>query len=372
MIVAGYEYKDEKPFQNVYLTGLVRDKQRRKMSKSLGNSPDALKLIEDYGADGVRVGLLLSAAAGNDLMFEEDLCQQGKGFANKIWNAFRLIKGWEVDANLPQPKTSKIGLVWYEAKFQKTLAEIEDHFSKYRLSDAIMAIYKLINDDFSSWLLEIVKPAYQQPIDKKTFDAIIKVLENNLKVLHPFMPFLSEEIWQYIADRTPEEALIISKYPLVKTFDSNIIAKFDFATGVISGIRTIRKDKNIAFKDSVELFVIANEKNSNEFDAVIQKLTNASTIKIVSEKVEGASFRVKSNEYFVPISVDNINVEAEIKKLEAELKRAEGFLFGVAKKLSNERFVSNAPAQVIVIERKKEADTIAKIETIKSSLSSLK
>jgi valyl-tRNA synthetase len=372
MIVAGYEYKDEKPFQNVYLTGLVRDKQRRKMSKSLGNSPDALKLIEDYGADGVRVGLLLSAAAGNDLMFEEDLCQQGKGFANKIWNAFRLIKGWEVDANISQPETSKIGLVWYEAKFQKTLAEIEDHFSKYRLSDALMAIYKLINDDFSSWLLEIVKPAYQQPIDKKTFDAIIKVLENNLKVLHPFMPFLSEEIWQYIADRTPEEALIISKYPLVKTFDSNIIAKFDFATGVISGIRTIRKDKNIAFKDSVELFVIANEKNSNEFDAVIQKLTNASTIKIVSEKVEGASFRVKSNEYFVPISVDNINVEAEIKKLEAELKRAEGFLFGVAKKLSNERFVSNAPAQVIVIERKKEADTIAKIETIKSSLSSLK
>jgi valyl-tRNA synthetase len=372
MIVAGYEYRDEKPFQNVYLTGLVRDKQRRKMSKSLGNSPDALKLIEDYGADGVRVGLLLSAAAGNDLMFEEDLCQQGKGFANKIWNAFRLIKGWEVDANLPQPETSKIGLVWYEAKFQKTLAEIEDHFSKYRLSDALMAIYKLINDDFSSWLLEIVKPAYQQPIDKKTFDAIIKVLENNLKVLHPFMPFLSEEIWQYIADRKPEEALIISKYPTVNDFDTSIIAKFEFATGVISGIRTIRKDKNIAFKDSVELFVIANEKSSNEFDAVIQKLTNASTIKIVSEKVEGASFRVKSNEYFVPISVENINVEAEIKKLEAELKRAEGFLYGVAKKLSNERFVSNAPSQVIVIERKKEADTIAKIETIKSSLSSLK
>jgi valyl-tRNA synthetase len=372
MIVAGYEYKDEKPFQNVYLTGLVRDKQRRKMSKSLGNSPDALKLIEDYGADGVRVGLLLSAAAGNDLMFEEDLCQQGKGFANKIWNAFRLIKGWEVDANLPQPETSKIGLVWYEAKFQKTLAEIEDHFSKYRLSDALMAIYKLINDDFSSWLLEIVKPAYQQPIDKKTFDSIIKVLENNLKVLHPFMPFLTEEIWQYIADRTPEEALIISKYPTVKDFDTSIIAKFEFATGVISGIRTIRKDKNIAFKDSVELFVIATEKNSNEFDAVIQKLTNTSTIKSVSEKVEGASFRVKSNEYFVPISLENIDVEAEIKKLEAELKRAEGFLFGIAKKLSNERFVSNAPAQVIVIERKKEADTIAKIETIKSSLNSLK
>ena len=372
MIVAGYEYKDEKPFQNVYLTGLVRDKQRRKMSKSLGNSPDALKLIEDYGADGVRVGLLLSAAAGNDLMFEEDLCQQGKGFANKIWNAFRLIKGWEVDANLPQPETSKIGLFWYEAKFQKTLAEIEDHFSKYRLSDALMAIYKLINDDFSSWLLEIVKPAYQQPIDENTFDSIIKVLENNLKVLHPFMPFLTEEIWQYIADRTPEEALIISKYPVVKDFDVTIIANFEFATGVISGIRTIRKDKNIAFKDAIELFVIDTEKNSNEFDAVIQKLTNTSVIKTVSEKVEGASFRVKSNEYFIPIAIENIDVEAEIKKLESELKRAEGFLFGISKKLSNERFVANAPEQVIVIERKKEADTIAKIETIKSSLNSLK
>ena len=372
MIVAGYEYKDEKPFQNVYLTGLVRDKQRRKMSKSLGNSPDALKLIEDYGADGVRVGLLLSSAAGNDLMFEEDLCQQGKGFSNKIWNAFRLIKGWEVDASLPQPETSKIGLVWYEAKFQKTLAEIEDHFSKYRLSDALMAIYKLINDDFSSWLLEIVKPAYQQPIDKKTFDAIIEVLENNLKVLHPFMPFLTEEIWQYIADRTPEEALIIAKYPILKDSDTKIIENFEFATGVISGIRTIRKDKNISFKDAVELFVIDNDTNSKEFDAVIKKLTNTSIIKTVAEKVEGASFRVKSNEYFVPISIENIDVEAEVKKLEGELKRAEGFLFGIAKKLSNERFVANAPEQVITIERKKEADTVAKIETIKSSLKALK
>ena len=372
MIVAGYEYKDEKPFNNVYLTGLVRDKQRRKMSKQLGNSPDALKLIDDYGADGIRVGLLLSSAAGNDLMFDEDLCQQGKGFANKIWNAFRLIKGWEVDASLPQPETSKIGLEWYEAKFQKTLAEIEDHFSKYRLSDALMAIYKLINDDFSSWLLEIVKPAYQQPIDQKTFDAIIEVLENNLKVLHPFMPFLTEEIWQYIADRTSEEALIIAKYPAIKKFDTQIIADFEFATGVVSGIRTIRKDKNISFKDAVELFVIDNDKSSKEFDAVIQKLTNASAINYVSEKVEGASFRVKSNEYFVPISIENIDVEAEIKKLEVELKRAEGFLFGINKKLSNERFVANAPEQVIALERKKEADTLAKIETIKSSLASLK
>ena len=372
MIIAGYEYKDVKPFKNVYLTGLVRDKQRRKMSKSLGNSPDALKLIADYGADGVRVGLLLSSAAGNDLMFDEELCQQGKQFANKIWNAFRLIKGWEVDATITQPETAKIGLAWYEAKFQKAIIEIEDHFSKYRLSDALMTIYKLIMDDFSSWLLEIVKPAYQQPIDTKTLEAIIEILENNLKVLHPFMPFLSEEIWQYIAPRTKEEALIIAKYPAQKEFDELIINDFNFTSDIISGVRTIRKDKNISFKDPINLFVVAQEQSSKRFDMVIQKLTNIEEINYVSEKVEGASFRVKSNEYFVPISIENIDIEAEIKKLDAELKRAEGFLFGIKKKLSNERFVSNAPEQVIKIERKKEADTEAKIETIKRSLSSLK
>jgi len=372
MVIAGYEYKDEKPFQNVYLTGLVRDKQRRKMSKSLGNSPDALKLIEQYGADGVRVGLLLSAAAGNDLMFDEDLCQQGKQFANKIWNAFRLIKGWEVDASIAQPTTAINGLAWYEAKFQKALAEIEDHFSKYRLSDALMAIYKLVTDDFSSWLLEIVKPAYQQPIDAKTFAAIIEVLENNLKVLHPFMPFLSEEIWQYITERTPEEALIIAKYPAVKDFDTKIIADFDIATQVVSGIRTIRKDKNIPFRDAIELFVVENEQNAKAFDAIIQKLTNTSGIAAVSEKVDGASFRVKSNEYFIPIALDNINIAEEQEKLNKELKRAEGFLFGIQKKLSNERFVNNAPETVLAVERKKEADTLAKIATLQKSLHSLK
>jgi valyl-tRNA synthetase len=371
MVIAGYEYKAEKPFQNVYLTGLVRDKQRRKMSKSLGNSPDALKLIEQYGADGVRVGLLLSAAAGNDLMFDEDLCQQGKQFANKIWNAFRLIKGWEVDASIAQPATAITGLAWYEAKFQKALSEIEDHFSKYRLSDALMAIYKLITDDFSSWLLEIVKPAYQQPIDAKTHAAIIEVLENNLKVLHPFMPFLSEEIWQYIAERTPEEALIIAKYPTVKDFDANIIADFDIASQVISGIRTIRKDKNISFRDTIELFVVENEQNAKAFDAIIQKLTNTASIAVVSEKVDGASFRVKSNEYYIPIAMGNINVVEEQEKLHKELKRAEGFLFGIQKKLSNERFVNNAPEAVLAIERKKETDTLAKIATLQKSLQSL-
>ncbi|CAA0185704.1 valine--tRNA ligase [Tenacibaculum maritimum] len=372
MIIAGYEYKDERPFENVYLTGLVRDKQRRKMSKSLGNSPDALKLIDDYGADGVRVGLLLSSAAGNDLMFDEDLCQQGKGFANKIWNAFRLIKGWEIDENLAQPETAKIGLQWYDAKFQKVRSEIEDHFSKYRLSDALMAIYKLIMDDFSSWLLEIVKPGYQQPIDAKTYNSIIEVLENNLKILHPFMPFLTEEIWQYITERTTEEALVIARYPEIKDSDEQIITDFEFAMEVVSGIRTVRKEKNIPFREAVELSLVNNEGYTKEFDVIIKKLTNLSAVKYVTEKVEGAaSFRVKSNEYFIPISMDNIDVEAEKVKLNAELKRAEGFLFGIQKKLSNERFVGNAPEKVIALERKKESDTVAKIETIKASLISL-
>ena len=347
MIIAGYEYKDKRPFENVYLTGLVRDKQRRKMSKSLGNSPDALQLIKDFGADGVRVGLLLSSAAGNDLLFDEALCQQGKQFANKIWNAFRLVKGWEVDAKLDQPEVSKIGLQWYENRFQQVLAQIEDHYSKYRLSDALMAIYKLVWDDFCSWLLEIVKPGYGEPIDKATFDAVIELFENNLRILHPFMPFLTEEIWQYIDERTPETALIIAEYPKITSFDADFIDRFAFTTDVVSGLRTIRKEKNIAFKEAIEVSVLNNENNSTEFDSVIQKLTNASSISYVSDKVEGASFRVKSNEYFVPISLDNINVEEEIDKLTKELQRAEGFLKGIQKKLSNERFVNNAPEQVV-------------------------
>lgn len=372
MIVAGYEYKDERPFENVYLTGLVRDKQRRKMSKSLGNSPDALKLIDDFGADGVRVGLLLSSAAGNDLMFDEALCQQGKGLGNKVWSAFYLTNLWEVSETIGQPESSKLGLAWYKAKFQQVLVEIEDHYSKYRLSDALMAIYKLIYDDFCGWLLEIVKPAYQQPIDVKTYKEVISIFEDNLKILHPFMPFITEEIWQTMADRSPEEALIIAKYPMVSEFNKELISEFDFAANIVSGIRTIRKEKNIPFKEVIELSVVNTENYTQNFDQVIQKLTNTSVIEYVSDKVEGAaSFRVKSNEYFVPISLDNIDVEAEIIKLQAELKRAEGFLFGIQKKLSNERFVNNAPEQVITLERKKESDTIAKIETIKKSLVSL-
>jgi len=371
MIIAGYEYKGEKPFNNVYLTGLVRDKQRRKMSKSLGNSPDALELIEEYSADGVRVGLLLSSAAGNDLMFDETLCQQGKGFGNKIWNAYRLVDGWEINDTIPQPDSSKIAIDWYESKFQQALIEIDDHFSKYRLSDALMAIYKLIYDDFCGWLLEMVKPAYQKPIDAVTYKSVISIFEENLKIVHPFMPFLTEDIWHYIAERTPEEALIVSKWPIAKTLNENLITEFEFASDVISGIRNIRKEKNIAFKDAIGFSVINNEKSSSSFDAIISKLGNLESINYVNEAVEGAlSFRVKSNEYFIP-AAGSIDVEAEIKKLTEELNYTEGFLQSVQKKLSNERFVAGAPEQVITNERNKEADALAKIETLKASLASL-
>ena len=371
MIIAGYEYKGQKPFNNVYLTGLVRDKQRRKMSKSLGNSPDALKLIEEYSADGVRVGLLLSSAAGNDLMFDEALCQQGKGFGNKIWSAFYLTTLWDVSEGLEQPEASKVAIDWYESKFQKTLIEIEDHFSKYRISDALMSIYKLIYDDFCGWLLEMVKPAYQQPIDAKTYKAIISIFEDNLKLVHPFMPFITEEIWQAIKERTPEDALIISHWPKSKSINETLISEFDFATEVISGIRTIRKEKNIAFKDAIGFSVINNENSNTTFDAVIAKLGNLEAINYVTEPVEGAlTFRVKSNEYFVPME-GAIDVEAEIKKLTEELNYTEGFLKSVQKKLANERFVAGAPEQVVAAGKKKEADALAKIETLRASLASL-
>uniref|UniRef100_UPI0040579D14 valine--tRNA ligase n=1 Tax=Zobellia laminariae TaxID=248906 RepID=UPI0040579D14 len=371
MIISGYEYRDERPFKNVYFTGLVRDKQRRKMSKSLGNSPDALKLIEDYGADGVRVGLLLSSAAGNDLMFDEDLCQQGKNFANKIWNGFRLLKGWEI-ADLPQPEASRLGIEWYKAKFNKTLVEIEDHFSKYRISDALMAIYKLVWDDYSSWLLEIIKPDYQKPIDRTTYEAVIVLFEQNLKLLHPFMPFLTEEVWQHITERTPEEALVVAQWPKIEKVDEDLIESFDVAAEVVSGVRNIRKEKNIPMKESLELMVLNEGNFAKTWDVVIEKLTNVGEVAYVDATVEGAlSFRVKSNEYFVPMS-GAIDVEAEIKKIEEELKYTNGFLKSVQKKLSNERFVSNAPEKVITMERQKQADAEAKIETLEKSLASLK
>jgi valyl-tRNA synthetase len=372
MIIAGYEYTGKKPFTNVYLTGLVRDKQRRKMSKSLGNSPEPLELIEKFGADGVRVGLLLSASAGNDIMFDEELCNQGKAFTNKIWNAFKLIRGWEVSTTITQPEASKVAIEWYEAKLQQTLLEIEDNFEKYRISDALMGIYKLVWDDFCSWFLEMIKPAYQAPIDKITFDKAIEMLESNLKLLHPFMPFLTEEIWHYIAERTPEEALIVSTWPVLKPFNKSLIADFETTMEVISGIRTIRKDKNIPFKDSIELKIINNDAVSTYFDSVVTKLGNISTLNYVTEKVDGAlSFRVKSDEYFIPIT-GSINLEDEISKLSEELKYIQGFLKSVQAKLSNEKFVVGAPEKVLANEKQKEADALAKIETIEQSLSSLR
>ena len=372
MIIAGYEYTGKKPFTNVYLTGLVRDKQRRKMSKSLGNSPDPLDLIEKFGADGVRVGLLLSASAGNDIMFDEELCNQGKAFTNKIWNAFKLIKGWEVSDVISQPESSKVAIEWYEAKLQQTLLEIEDNFEKYRISDALMGIYKLVWDDFCSWFLEMIKPAYQQPIDSVTFAKAIEMLENNLKLLHPFMPFLTEEIWQIIAERRTEEALIVSTWPEMKPFNARLIADFENTIEVISGIRTIRKDKNIPFKDTIELKIVNNDNASTYFDAVVTKLGNITALEYVSDKVEGAlSFRVKSNEYFIPIT-GNIDVEAEIAKLTAELVYTQGFLKSVQNKLANEKFVAGAPEKVLANERQKEADALAKIETIELSLAGLK
>jgi valyl-tRNA synthetase len=371
MIIAGYEYTGKKPFTNVYLTGLVRDKQRRKMSKSLGNSPDPLDLIEKFGADGVRVGLLLSASAGNDIMFDEELCNQGKAFTNKIWNALKLIKGWEVSDTIPQPIASKVAIDWYEAKLQETLLEIEDNFEKYRISDALMGIYKLVWDDFCSWFLEMIKPAYQQPIDKLTFDKAIEILENNLKLLHPFMPFLTEEIWHLLADRTKEEALIISTWPEMKPFDKTIIANFDNAMEVISGIRTIRKDKNISFKETIDLKINNADSFSTYFDSVVIKLGNINKLEYVTEKVTGAlAFRVKSNEYFIPIT-GNVNIEEEKTKLLAELDYTKGFLKSVQAKLANEKFVLSAPEKVLANEKQKEADALSKIATITESLTDL-
>ena len=370
MIIAGYEYRGVQPFSNVYLTGLVRDKQRRKMSKQLGNSPDALNLISQFGADGVRVGLLLSSAAGNDLLFDEALCQQGANFANKIWNAFRLIMGWETE-KMDAPKYNQIGLAWYASKYHQVLEEVEDQFSKYRISDALMAIYKLIWDDFCSWLLEIVKPEYQQPIDEKTKNEIIFWFEQNLRLLHPFMPFLSEEIWQHIAKRETNEALCIASWPQKEGVDLKILSQFEFAVQVITEIRRIRKEKNIPFKEVLELLELNQKGNDGAMDSIIKKLANISSISDVKENPTGAlSFRVNSSEFFIPIS-GTVNVEAERQRIIEELNYTKGFLSSVERKLSNQKFVNNAPVEVVELEKKKAQDAKEKIDTLENSLSHL-
>ncbi|WP_288857381.1 valine--tRNA ligase, partial [uncultured Bacteroides sp.] len=371
MIMAGYEYEGEMPFKNVYFTGIVRDKLGRKMSKSLGNSPDPLDLIEKYGADGVRMGMMLSAPAGNDILFDDALCEQGRNFNNKIWNAFRLIKGWEVGAEVPVPEASELAIRWFEAKQNAIAAEVADLFSKYRLSEALMAVYKLFWDEFSSWYLEMIKPAYGQPINRKVYEATIGFFDNLLHLLHPFMPFITEELWQHLCDRTDGESLMVSPLSMSALVDEDIIREFEVVKEVISNIRSIRLQKNIAQKEALELQVIG-ENPVVAFNAVVTKMCNLSSINVVENKADGAaSFMVGTTEYAVPLG-NMIDVEAEIARMEAELKHKEGFLQGVLKKLGNEKFVNNAPAAVLEMERKKQADAESIIKSLKESIAALK
>ncbi len=374
MIMAGYEYLGDMPFKNVYFTGIVRDKIGRKMSKSLGNSPDPLELIERFGADGVRMGMMLSAPAGNDILFDDALCEQGRNFNNKIWNAFRLVKGWEV-ADIAQPEYAALATEWFESMLAKTAAEVDDLFSKYRLSEALMAVYKLFWDEFSSWYLEMVKPAYidgkAQPMDKVTYEKTLSFFDSLLKLLHPFMPFITEELWQHIYDRQEGESLMVQTLNINKVCNEDIVKNFEAVKEVIGGIRTIRLQKNIAQKEALSLQVVG-ESPVAAFHAVISKLCNLTSIESVATKAEGsASFMVGTTEYAVPLG-NLINVEEELKKLEADLKYNEGFLQSVLKKLSNEKFVSKAPANVIEMERKKQADAESKIAALKESIAALK
>jgi len=374
MIMAGYEYRGAMPFRNVYLTGIVRDKQHRKMSKSLGNSPDPLDLIEKFGADGIRMGMLLCSPAGNDLLFDESQCEQGRNFNNKIWNAFRLVKGWTVDEKLEHPEVNKVSIQWFNEKLNSAIHVIDEHFKDYRFSDALMAVYKLMWDDFCSWYLEMIKPAYQQPIDKKTFDETIKFLETILKLLHPFIPFITEEIWHLIKERDEKDYIIVANWPDKEGCDFSILERFEFVQEVITSIRTIRKEKNIAFKEAISLSIKKNqsEKPDLTFDPVLSKLCNIEKIDYVDEKIDGAiSFIARSTEFFIPLS-ESIDVNAEIKKLEEELKYTKGFLSSVLKKLSNEKFVNNASEQVVGFERKKQADAESKINVIEDQLKNLK
>jgi len=372
MIIAGYEYKDAKPFENVYLTGIVRDEQGRKMSKSLGNSPDPLDLIAKYGADGVRVGMLLCSPAGGDLLFNENLPEQGRNFTTKIWNAFRLVKGWEV-ADIEQPEYARIATEVFHARLNNTMEALDEQFKQYRISEALMTVYTLFRDEFSSWYLEMVKPAYQQPIDKKTFDSTVALFEKLMQLLHPFMPFLTEEIYQLLADRSEEDSIMVSVMPKPDSYDANLLAKFEQVKEVIVAVRNIRKQKNIAFKEVLEMTYKAKEDNYDaSFDCVVAKMCNLKEITTANGEMAGAmSFIVNAIEYFIPLG-DLVNVEEEIKKMEDELKYTQGFLMSVQKKMSNERFVNNAPAKVIEIEKKKMADAEAKIKVLEDRIASMK
>lgn len=370
MIMAGYEYEHEKPFKNVYFTGLVRDKQGCKMSKSLGNSPDPLNLIDQYGADGVRMGLMLTAPAGNDIPFDEALCEQGRNFNNKIWNAFRLVKGWKVDETIAQPEASAIAIQWFQNQLSKTILEMDDLFGKYRLNEAIMAVYKLFWDEFSSWFLEIIKPGYEQPIDKQTYDAALGFFDSLLRLLHPFMPFITEELWQALAPRKEGESIMVSLYPEVTPDEPGLLASFEIVKEIIGGVRTVRLQKNIPNKETLELQVLGT--HNNRFNPVIKKMCNLTGIEKTDKKSTSAvSFLVGTTEYAVPLG-NMFNVEEELTKLQEELVCQQGFLASVLKKLSNESFVSKAPAKVIEIERKKQADAESKIRSLEESIAALR
>jgi valyl-tRNA synthetase len=369
MIMAGYEYRNEPCFRNVYFTGIVRDKMGRKMSKQLGNSPDPIGLMNRYGADGVRMGMLLSSAAGNDLLFDETLCEQGRNFNNKIWNAFRLIKGWQADENLPQPEAAKIAIDWFGSKLSATITELDDLFSKYRLSEALMLLYKLFWDEFSSWYLEIIKPGYQQPIDSETYRMTLTYFDALLRLLHPFMPFITEELWQALQQREDGESITTALQPKEEIIDRDLLAHFEQVKQVIAGVRTIRLEKNIPNKETLELQVIGG--HDNQFNSVIAKMCNLSSLTIVAEKEAGAAgFMVGTTEYSVPLA-DKMDVEAELQKLKAELEYTEGFLLSVSKKLGNERFLQNAKAEIVENERKKKADAESKIAALKENIAAL-
>jgi valyl-tRNA synthetase len=372
MIMAGYEYRGQRPFDNVYLTGLVRDKQKRKMSKSLGNSPDPIGLIEKYGADGVRVGMMLCSPAGNDLLYDDSLPEQGRNFANKIWNAFRLVKSWEVNDKIGQPESSTLAVKWMEESVKKSINEIDINFRKFRISEALMISYKLFWDEFSGWYLEIIKPEYQKPVDRKTFDSTVAVFEKLMKIIHPFMPFITEEIWQLLAERKNGESIMVSAMPEAKKFNKELVAGFESVKEIISAVRTVRKEKEIPVREKIELMILEDEKRFDTlFLPVAKKLCNLSDIVFVSDKQTGtASFMVRTTEYFIP-AAGKLDVESEITRIKEELNYNRGFLINVMKKLDNERFVNNAPASILELERKKKSDAESKIKSLEEALKSL-
>lgn len=372
MIMAGYEFTGKMPFKNVYFTGIVRDKLGRKMSKSLGNSPDPLDLIDRFGADGVRMGMMLAAPAGNDILFDEALCEQGRNFCNKIWNAFRLVQGWQVDDAIQQPETARLSVEWFDAKLRQSAAEVADLYTKYRLSEALMQVYHLFWDEFSSWFLEMVKPAYGSPIDKTTYEAVLRSFDHLLHLLHPFMPFITEELWQHLADRNEGESIMVSPQTIDAPMqgDADILSNVEIVKSVIAGVRAIRNGKNISPRELLDLQVIGSNPVS-QYDCIVAKMANVNGVKVVETKGDGvSSFMVGTTEYAVPLG-GLIDVAAELAKAEAELKHLEGFLKGVQKKLSNERFVNNAPAAVVELERKKQSDAESKIAILKETIKSL-